>query len=229
MAIRTSCPNCSATLNAPDSAGGRVIRCPKCRTSMLLPSAASSSPHADERRRRPEQEEDDRPRKKAKKKRKKSGAFPIWAVATIAATVLIVFAVGGFFAVRSWLRSQENPAASGGDAHSSSADESAKEGREGKYIPHVSEKKMEEFLKQAEKDNERPVMTEEQVYAIMGPPSRRDHPKTVRKNGKTYTVYTAYWDVPGSGIKSQISFANGRVAGMILGLQVTLPKAGGSK
>src|SRR5437763_11960 len=77
-----------------------------------------------------------------------------------------------------------------------------------KYVPRVSEKKFEEFLKGRE-PTEIAAITDEQVYAIMGEPTRRDSPVTTTKNGQTFTVYKAYWEVPGSGITSVIGFANG--------------------
>jgi hypothetical protein len=88
-----------------------------------------------------------------------------------------------------------------------------------KYVPRVSEKKMQEYL-ETHKVNE---ITEAEVYAIMGEPTRRDPPVTGRKNGQVVIVYHAHWDEPGSGVHSTITFANGRVGGVILGLEVTRP------
>lgn len=196
---------------------------------MLLPAAAPSAPPAVERERRQEPDEDDRPRRKAKKKRTKGGGVPVWAIAAIAATLLMGIAVGGFFVVRALRPSQGNPTVTGGEANPGSDGQSSNAGTEGKYVPRISEQKMEQFLKSLKDPQDTMQITEDQVYALMGQPTRRDPPRPLRKNGKTYTVYTAYWDVPGSGIKSQISFANGRVAGMILGLEVTPPKSSNRK
>jgi hypothetical protein len=89
------------------------------------------------------------------------------------------------------------------------------------YVPRVSEKKLEEFLK----GREHSEVTDTEVYAIMGEPTRRDAPITGQKNGQTFTVYKAYWEAPGSGVTSQIAFANGRCAGMILGLETSPRKS----
>ncbi len=94
-----------------------------------------------------------------------------------------------------------------------------------KYVPRVSEKKFEEFL-MGRTPAEIAELTDEQVYAIMGEPTRRDAAVTAQKNGQTFTVYKAYWEEPGSGIQSVIGFSNGRCAGMIIGVEFT-PK--GSK
>jgi hypothetical protein len=93
-----------------------------------------------------------------------------------------------------------------------------------KYVPRVSEKKFEQFLEGRSEADIKDI-TDEQVYAIMGEPTRRDSPVTATKNGQTFTIYKAYWEVPGSGITSQIAFSNGRCAGMIIGLEVTPPGA----
>jgi hypothetical protein len=37
MSIPVVCPNCSAKLNAPDSAAGKRVKCPKCQTGMVVP------------------------------------------------------------------------------------------------------------------------------------------------------------------------------------------------
>lgn len=87
-----------------------------------------------------------------------------------------------------------------------------------KYVPRLSEKKLEDFLK-GRTDEEVRSITDTQVYAIMGEPTRREPPFTVQRNGQTITIYKAFWEVPGSGIHSQIGFMNGKIGGMILGLE----------
>ncbi len=87
------------------------------------------------------------------------------------------------------------------------------------YSPRVSEKKLEQLLEERKSWN----VTEDQVYALMGQPTRRTTQITGRKNGQVFTAYTAYWEVPGSGIQSSVTFANGRVAGVVLALEITLP------
>src|SRR5260370_16638694 len=66
-----------------------------------------------------------------------------------------------------------------------------------KYVPRVSEKKLEEFLK-GRTPAEIADLTDEQVYAIMGEPTRRDAPVTAQKNGQTFTVYKPYCEEPRS-------------------------------
>jgi hypothetical protein len=116
---------------------------------------------------------------------------------------------------------QQSPAPKAGarEVARNGASEVVKPGKV-KYVPRESEKKFEEFLK-GKGPAEIAEITDEQVYAIMGEPTRRDAPVTAQKNGQIYTVYKAYWEKPGSGIHSQIGFANGRCAGMIIGLEVT--------
>lgn len=63
-------------------------------------------------------------------------------------------------------------------------------------------------------------MTEAEVFAIMGEPTRRDAPVSGVKNGMAFTLYKAFWEVPGSGVSSQITFINGIAGGMIIGLEV---------
>lgn len=44
MAIRVGCPHCGSALNAPDSAGGKTVKCPKCGGLVILPEAELSEP-----------------------------------------------------------------------------------------------------------------------------------------------------------------------------------------
>ncbi len=89
------------------------------------------------------------------------------------------------------------------------------------YEPRVSEAKLTEYLKQ--KGNEVRI-TEDEVFAIMGKPTRTElYFDGIRKGEKLY-IYHAHWEVPGSGVKSQITFANGVTSGMILGLEVSPKK-----
>jgi hypothetical protein len=190
----------------------------------------------DNRRKRRPTPDDERPRKKAGKKRSAGkGAF-VWTVAAVGGLVLVIVGVGGFLTARQLLGGKNNPSAIAGDATSrrTTGEASGAEGagsREAtgaKYIPRVSEQKFQDFLKGLDEAAQREV-TDAQVYAIMGPPTRRDAPITGQKNGQVFTVYKAYWEEPGSGIKSSIGFANGRMSGMILGLEVTPPQASGGK
>src|SRR5205085_12322442 len=44
MPIDVTCPNCKATLRAPDASAGKKIKCPKCETITEVPAAAQSAP-----------------------------------------------------------------------------------------------------------------------------------------------------------------------------------------
>lgn len=41
MSIAVVCPECSAKLNAPDSAAGKRVKCPKCQTGITVPAAVA--------------------------------------------------------------------------------------------------------------------------------------------------------------------------------------------
>lgn len=43
MAIQFDCPYCTSTIRVPDKAGGKMGRCPKCRTKMRVPRVSSPS------------------------------------------------------------------------------------------------------------------------------------------------------------------------------------------
>lgn len=152
-----------------------------------------------------EDEDDDRPRRPRRKKRKPAApSWPKWVAGGVALVVCIAIA---FFVLKG-LGRNSNPGGGVGGAPVAGGV---------KYVPRESEKKFGEFLK-AHKDEGQ--ITEAEVYAIMGEPTRREAPISGVKNGFAFTIYTAHWDVPGSGISSQISFVNGRLGGMILGLEV---------
>jgi hypothetical protein len=72
------------------------------------------------------------------------------------------------------------------------------------YVPHESEAKFSAFLKTRP---DRGGISEEEVYAIMGEPTRREHVITGVRNSIQIVVYDAHWNVPGSGISSSIDFA----------------------
>jgi uncharacterized paraquat-inducible protein A len=48
MPIRVVCPSCGASANAPDSAAGKRVRCPKCQAVMSVPADESAEADADE-------------------------------------------------------------------------------------------------------------------------------------------------------------------------------------
>jgi len=39
MPIVVTCPGCSATLKAPDTAAGKKVKCPKCTSAIPVPAA----------------------------------------------------------------------------------------------------------------------------------------------------------------------------------------------
>lgn len=43
MPIAVHCPGCNARLNAPDSAAGRNVKCPKCQTLMTIPAKEAAA------------------------------------------------------------------------------------------------------------------------------------------------------------------------------------------
>ncbi|MEJ5277538.1 MAG: MJ0042-type zinc finger domain-containing protein [Thermogemmata sp.] len=43
MSILIACPSCGARLKVADNAAGKTVQCPKCGTSMLVPSSSPSS------------------------------------------------------------------------------------------------------------------------------------------------------------------------------------------
>jgi len=42
MPIVVTCPSCSATLKAPDTAAGKRVKCPKCTSPIDVPAAAAA-------------------------------------------------------------------------------------------------------------------------------------------------------------------------------------------
>lgn len=156
-------------------------------------------------RRHDDDEYDDRPRKSSKKKRKSRGPNPAVYVAGGVA-FLVCFAVAFFLIQRM----------TGGSKPGGGDNVGAPAPRGVKYVPHESEAKFSAYQKaNPNKDN----FTEEEVYAIMGEPTRREHVFTGVRNGVQMTIYEAHWDVPGSGISSSIDFVNGMSSGMVIGLR----------
>lgn len=173
----------------------------------------------------PRYDDDDRPRRSARKKsnkRKKGGNGPLLAAGGVG---LLVVVIGLFFGVRWALSGNGKPAAGGGGevANAGGAAPNANAGgaipKAGgvKYVPRESEKKFEEYRKA---QGDRPL-TDKEVFAVMGEPTRTDPPETFRRNGMTIVLYEAHWEVPGSGISSSMSFANGIESGSVIGLEVT--------
>jgi hypothetical protein len=133
-----------------------------------------------------------------------------------------VLGILGFLIVRSYLGS--NPGTSDTSAVGGFASQLLSGTK--KYVPGVSDKELQAFMdKIRQTQGEQGVLqiTEEQIYAIMGEPTRRESPVTVQKNGQVLTVYKAYWEhkEPQREISTLITFVNGRFAGGIIGLEVT--------
>jgi hypothetical protein len=140
MSITVTCPGCSAKLNAPDSAAGKKVKCPKpgCGTVIPVPAPMALEPDFEEaeepkpkakpkpvkaavedddeppRKKRPrdedEDDDDDRPRKK-KKKQKAAGLSPAVLAGIVLGGLLVLGAIGyGIYA----LVSKSDTASSGG-------------------------------------------------------------------------------------------------------------------
>ena len=125
MPIAVHCPECNAKLNAPDSAAGKTVTCPKCKEAMVIPEIEEEAEEeaAPPKRTKAEDkpvvkkkkavveddddEEEERPRKKKKGKKKtaKSGLSPVL-IGAIAGGVLLLG--GGAFAAY-WFGIREKP------------------------------------------------------------------------------------------------------------------------
>lgn len=229
-----SCPHCQGRIRLPKSEADPSLtdlNDSKNGSSRLTP--LPSRPGNDDQERGPrnrqnDEAEDDRQSPRYSRMRpKRNGGLPVWAMLLAAGLLAIVLGVGGYFTIRAMSEAIDNSAGanSGKVPQRSPAEDSGdifgitvKKTIAGKeYIPRVCEEKFTQFLK----NHDGKDVTEEQVYEIMGEPTRREAPVTGRKNGMTFTTYKAYWEVPSSGITSQIIFSNGRMAGMILGLKTS--------
>lgn len=148
---------------------------------------------------------DDRPRRPKKKKRKPAApSWPKWVAGGVA--FVACFAIA-FYAVKGLGGKSKT---GGGDTVGAPAPAGVK------YVPHESEEKFGAFLKTRPDQHN---ITEAEVFAIMGEPTRREHVFTGVRMGVQMTVYEAHWNVPGSGISSSIDFVNGKCAGMVIGLK----------
>ena len=215
MPIRIACPECSAALAAPDAAAGTVVKCPKCRAPMEVPTPparrATRDDEDDRPRRRPARDEDDgRPRRRRKPA---GGGFPAWA-----AVLLVLVGVGavgaGVYLLARGKGGKDDPAGGGGGLFGG--------GGGVKYVPRESEKK---FMALEKEKGDTPI-TEAEVLATMGEPTRRGPVIKGQKNGIAFTLQEWYWEVPGSGISSQMGIVNGVVSGQVIGLEVTPRGAG---
>lgn len=105
MPLRVTCPSCSTSLKAPDSAVGKTLKCPKCQAGISVTPAPALPRPARARRvrdddpppRRPAEEEyeviDDEPepRRPRRKRRKKEEELPGWVKA--ACWIVAIFMV----------------------------------------------------------------------------------------------------------------------------------------
>lgn len=192
-------------------------------------------------RRRDEADDDfdDRPRKSSKKKKRKSSGPGLGMYAAAGVAFVVCFAVAFWLVQRITGGSKPAEAKAAAPAANTGAPvtlpapntpnspaapaptPAAPAGNGVVYEPRVSESKLTEYLKQKGREVR---ITEEEVFAIMGKPTRTElYFDGVRKGEKLY-IYHAYWEVPGSGVKSQITFANGITSGMVLGVEVTPKK-----
>ena len=44
MPIATACPHCARKINAPDSAAGKRVKCPKCQQAFAVPPPNNPAP-----------------------------------------------------------------------------------------------------------------------------------------------------------------------------------------
>ncbi|MBX9579824.1 MAG: zinc-ribbon domain-containing protein [Gemmataceae bacterium] len=217
MPIRVACPDCSAVLSAPDAAAGTVVTCPKCRAPLELPSAAELArrrrPDEDDRpRRRPAREgdeEDDRPRRPRPRRNAAGGGLPVWAGVLVGVLAVGAAGAGVYFLTRGKADLAGGGLFGGGAPASGGV----------KYVPRESEKK---YLALSKEKGDAPI-TAAEVLATLGEPTRKDPPVTGRdrKTGVVFTVEAWYWEVPGSGISSQMGTVNGFASGQVIGLEVT--------
>ncbi|OWK34535.1 hypothetical protein [Fimbriiglobus ruber] len=127
MPIAILCPECDTRLNAPDATAGTTVKCPKCKTPMVIPMPGPEVAAADEPTSSPktpapaarkrgqmmrdtEAEDDGRPRPRRKKKPVRSS--PPWVLIGGAAAVLVaVVVIGGLAAIVAFSRKALPPPA----------------------------------------------------------------------------------------------------------------------
>jgi hypothetical protein len=134
MPIAVLCPGCGAELNAPDSAAGKQVKCPRtgCGTLMIVPEllpAAEVPPAPRPRRRRDEDGADDRPRR-----REQAGLSPAAVAGIVLGGLLILGAVG--YGVYALAFKKPDEARSGGG--SGGSDDSKPAGPPG-WVEYTSE------------------------------------------------------------------------------------------
>lgn len=130
MPIAVQCPECNARLNAPDTAAGKKVKCPKCSTALVIPANDEEEPpvrrksrpdDSDEevRSKKPrdpddeEEEEEERPKRKKKGKGKRgkpasSGGSRAPLLIGVGLAVLLLVGGGGYLIYRAV--SNEKPA-----------------------------------------------------------------------------------------------------------------------
>jgi hypothetical protein len=133
MPIAVLCPGCEARLNAPDTAAGKTVKCPKCQAPMVIPApdpepepeevprrrpAAEREDDRPRKKRRPvddEDEDDDHPRRKGKRKPAKAGP-PVGLLVGGGLAALLLLVGGGFAAYWFGFRDKGKDVAAGGGA-----------------------------------------------------------------------------------------------------------------
>ncbi|MBX9623519.1 MAG: zinc-ribbon domain-containing protein [Gemmataceae bacterium] len=178
MPMRITCPDCSAALSVPDGPAGSVVRCPGCQVRLVVAGPLVRDDRGDER---------------SRGRGPAQARFPVWAAVLFG--VLLVGTVGGgvFYAVRGKGGAKDAPAAgkrpgSGGVV---------------KYVPRESEEGFKALM--IEKGNA--PITEAEVLATMGEPTRRGSTKFGDGPGFSVTAERWEWKAPGSGIESSMTLA----------------------
>lgn len=155
---------------------------------------------------------DDRPRRKKSRKKNNGGGTTL--IIAGGGVAVLALAVGLFFALRGGPANKPQP----GDAPGGAAGGANAGGA--KYVPRESEKRLADYQK-AQGDRR---LTEAEVVAVMGEPTRRGKPATILHNGATITAWDVFWEVPGSGISSKMTFGNGVEISSVIGLEIDPPK-----
>lgn len=111
MSILIACPSCGARLKVADNAAGKTVQCPKCGTSMLVPSPSPSSSPGDfeaiDRRQEespPDEEDFTRPPRRSPERKRRDAQMIISKIGILSAGkflgtlyALIGLIVGGLF------------------------------------------------------------------------------------------------------------------------------------
>lgn len=226
MSLHVACPNCGSNLSIPAIHSEKMIRCPVCKSTFRVEPDEPS-------KRKP------RPHRTKRFRPKAAGLSSGMLVAVILGLIALVIAGVGVGSGIYWFSSRGKPASASagqipagrGDAkgdnspvttgQSDAAGASNEAPRSANpYVFGESERKLEELFAQVhEQGGEAPVIsiTEEEVYAIMGPPTVREKPVTFPRNGLVLTVYKARWikRQGASELHTLVTFVNGKALNVI--------------